>query len=412
MNAQTKYQAQLQRLYGLASSGMRLGLDAVEQALERLGHPEMSLGRCVQITGTNGKGTTSAAIAHGARACGLRVGLFTSPHLHRFTERIRLDGREVEHEVLEPALRTVLDLSEAEGLPLTFFEVATLAALLVFAQQRLDLCVLEVGIGGRLDATSVVPKKVAVLTTVGFDHTEILGGTLAEIASEKAAIARPGVPFVVGSLPAEALAVARKIAMEKGALLRVFGEDFFVPEELPEPITGDHMRHNLALAVEALRLLSLGDERICLDRAVSALHTLRWPGRMEHLPGAPALLLDGAHNLEGIEALVHTLEQKSIRPSCALFGAVSGKPASKMLSALRAWVPQIVLAPPPLPRAIDCNDLRQPGDLVARDIEQGLGMAKQLAGPQGLVLVAGSLFTVAEARRLALKEPADPPVRL
>jgi dihydrofolate synthase/folylpolyglutamate synthase len=411
VSLEADYRATLRRLYLLQSSGMRLGLDTMERALERLGNPHESL-RCVQIAGTNGKGTTSAAVAHGAQACGLKVGLYTSPHLHRFSERIRLDGCEVGMEVLEPALRTVLDLRESSGLPLTFFEAATLAAVLVFAQARLDLCVLEVGLGGRLDATSVVPKQIAAITTIGLDHTEILGSTLAQIAAEKAAIARPNVPLVVGKLPAEALAVVRTMATEQGASIRVLGEDFEAPADLPEPIPGEHMRRNLAVAAEILRLLRERDDRICLERALFALQTLRWPGRLEFVFGQPTFLLDGAHNLEGIEALVRVLEQQSLLPSCVLFGALEGKPALQMLSLLRSAASKVVLAPPPLPRAIECALLARRDDIIAVDIEQGLEHARQIAGDHGLVLVTGSLFTVAEARRLLLHEPADPPIRL
>lgn len=391
---------------------MRFGLESMERGLEQLGHPEHGL-CCVQIAGTNGKGTTSAAVAHAARACGLRVGLYTSPHLHRFSERIHIDGREVEPDVLEPALREVLELGQSRHRPaLTFFEAATLAATLVFKKQQVDLCVLEVGLGGRLDATSALPKVATAITSIGLDHTEILGTTIAQIAAEKAAIARPGVPLVVGPLPPDALSVVRRIAAERESPLRICGQDFHPFEDMGSHLLGQHMRENLAVAAQVLAELGRIGLPVELERVVASLASLRWPGRMEYLPGVPACLLDGAHNFEGTTALVRTLEQQRITPTCLLFGAVSGKPAAQMLSLLRRVSPACVLAPPPVPRVIECGSLAVAGDVVAPDIATGLAQARHIAGEQGLVLITGSLFTVAEARRLLLNEPSDPPIRL
>ena len=192
------YEAVLEKLYTLSSKGIVLGLGRVRRASARLGSPERAF-RSVQVAGTNGKGTVSTLLAGALSASGLRTGLFTSPHLHRFTERIRIDGQEIAPERLLPHLEGVFSIMVTfEDLSLTFFEVATLAAFLAFRASKVDAAVLEVGLGGRLDATSIADPELTAVTSIGFDHTAFLGNTLSDIANEKAAIARKGVPLVPG----------------------------------------------------------------------------------------------------------------------------------------------------------------------------------------------------------------------
>ncbi len=402
----------LARLYRLSGRGVRLGLDRVRAAAAELGHPQDRL-RCVQIAGTNGKGTVASFVAHASRAAGLKVGLFTSPHLHRFAERVRVGGAEADPDLLGSELVRVLDVTEnVAGAELTFFEVATLAALGVFVKSRVDLAVLEVGLGGRLDATSIATPRVSAITSIGFDHTELLGDTLASIAQEKAAIARAGVPLVTGRLGSDARAVVEKSAARIGAPVYILGRDFDVSEDLLPSLPGVHQRDNAAIACRLVELLGTREPRLTRDVFVEALPSARWPGRFEVIDRKPRFILDCAHNGEATEALARTLSIQGERPDVMIFGALHGKNAEKNLDILRSYVGKIVLVPPPISRALDPQTLAGPGDRVARSVKEGLSLAIDIAGSGDTILVTGSLFTVAAVRAAVLDEPTDPPIGL
>lgn len=407
-----EYAAALERLYQLSPRGMRLGLDRVRAAARLLGNPEERL-RAVQIAGTNGKGSTSLLLAHAAAAAGLKVGLYTSPHLHRFSERIRIDGVEASRSSLGRHLGAALDIAAARpDLTLTFFEVATLAALALFAEEEVDLAVLEVGLGGRLDATSIAHPVLTAVTSVGLDHTAVLGGTIAAIAREKAGIARPGVPLLAGPLSEEALAAVAEAARTAGAPLRILGRDFFPPADLEPPWPGRHQRDNLAIALALYEALAASDPRLTRPAFAAALPWARWPGRFERIPGRPEVILDGAHNREAALALVETLAAEGVSPAVLVFGALNDKPIEAMLALLRPIVGTVVHLAPPLHRAADPRAFAALGERIAATVDDALTWAKELAGANGVVLVTGSLFNVAAVRRVLLDEPTDPPVGL
>ncbi|MCP4601552.1 MAG: bifunctional folylpolyglutamate synthase/dihydrofolate synthase [Proteobacteria bacterium] len=406
------YTTALNRLYQLSPRGIRLGLERIRAVAAELGDPHISL-RCVQVAGTNGKGTVASLISHAARAAGLKVGLYTSPHLHRFKERIQIDGVEADPDLLGPELKKVLDLAEKEtDLALTFFEVATLAAFLVFAKSRVDLAVLEVGLGGRLDATSIAAPEVSVITSIGFDHTELLGNTLSQIAREKASIARPGVPLVTGQLPPEAMAAVEELAHCAGAQLHVLGRDFDVSPELTPPWPGAHQKRNAAVAHKVFELLNTRDPRFESKYFTEALPSARWPGRFEIIEDRPKFILDGAHNLEATQALLEAIKLSSLKLGGMVFGALKGKPVERMLNLLRPLANQIILVSPPIQRALDPCVYAKTEDHIAQNVKEGIESARGLVGNDETILVTGSLFTVAEARRLLLDEPADPQIGL
>ncbi len=405
------YPRVLDKLYALSSRGVDLGLDRVRAAAAFLGNPHQGL-RCVQIAGTNGKGTVANLVAHTALEAGLKVGLFTSPHLHRFSERIRIGGIEVAPEQLGPVLNRVLGLIDKKTCSLTFFETATLAALSVFAESQVELAVLEVGLGGRLDATSIVAPEITAVTSIGYDHTELLGDTLPKIAAEKAAIARAGIPLVVGEVTPDVLGVIEDQAERVGAQLRVLDRDFRVGYEFDTPWPGEHQQKNAAVALEIVSLLGRRDPRLSEDVFYRALPTARWPGRFELIERAPRFLLDGAHNVEATRALVDALELSQVEPQVMIFGALRGKPVDEMLDLLDPRVGKIILAPPPIERALDPRIYARPGDMIAASVAEALSIAERDAGDRSTVLVTGSLFAVAEARRILLSERADPPIGL
>ncbi len=424
---------QLRWLYGLSWRGMKLGLQRLSEALRLRGEPHAEL-PVVLVAGTNGKGSVAAMLEAALRAGGLRTGLFTSPHLHRFAERIRLQGEPCEQERLAEKLAELRAWLQAPAArpPLTFFEVATLAALETFAEAGVDVAILEVGLGGRFDATNVARRVLAgAVVTVGLDHTHLLGDSLQAIAAEKAGIARPGVPLVVGRLPGPALAEVERQATRRGAPLWRLGEEVAVRGEdeerlaietpagalsgLRAPLSGAHQRDNLAVAAALLLALREGGLRFELRAAAEGLGRARWPGRLERLEGTPPVLLDVAHNPAACEALADYLRQAVPPPRWLLFGAMRDKDHRAMLARLAPLCERVLLvAPRGLSRAAPPEHLREglPRGEPFPSIEAALAEARSSAPPGATLLVAGSLFVVAEARALLLGVPTDLPIAM
>jgi dihydrofolate synthase/folylpolyglutamate synthase len=403
------YRRFLERLQSARTLGVSFGLDRINTALAKLGSPQNKW-RAVQIAGTNGKGSTAAMAESILRAAGLRTGLFTSPHLARFTERIRIDGREVSGDRLAALDQAVA----ATGVPLTYFEISAVLAFVAFAEAGVDVAVLETGLGGRLDAASAGNPAACAITSIAFDHQDLLGHTLREIAYEKACIARPGVPLFAGPLPDEAAIEVERVAMDRGALLRRYGRDFFAPS-VPLALAGPHQSANAAIAVALAETVSahLG-RRLPADAVTRGLAQARWPGRLERL--ASDLLLDCAHNEEGAGALAATLPSSSRR--VLVISVVRGKDAAAILRTLAPLFDLVVATRSGNERALD------PADVVAhvertrdgsRNVEcepdptRALARARQFASQasDGLTVVAGSIFLVGALRARLLGEPSD-----
>lgn len=383
-------------LYARVPLGMRLGLDAMRAACMRAGSPETAF-PAVHVGGTNGKGSTSAMVESMGRAAGLRTGLYTSPHLTRFAERIRIDGEPI----ADDALTALLEEALAVGHDLSFFETATLAAFLAFREAKVDLAVIEVGIGGRLDATNVIPPpRCAAVTKVALDHQDRLGETLEEIAREKAAIAKPGSPIVLGHMPPSVRAAAAEVAQAAGA--RVIRLDDEPAPALPAGLglPGSYQRENAEVAWRIAE--ELGWDAATRARGLAAA---RWPGRFERIdtPDGP-VILDGAHNPDGMRALVAAVRERHEAIGAVVFGALADKAWRAMETELAAIdAPRFHAAPQGRPAAA------LEGMMPLRD---ALSAARRVAGSDGVVLVCGSIYLVGEARGLLLGLPADPPVAL
>jgi dihydrofolate synthase/folylpolyglutamate synthase len=381
-------------------------------ACEQLGHPERAF-EVVHVAGTNGKGTVCAFVASMARTAGRKVGLYTSPHLCRFAERIQIDGNPLSDAEMVPLLSRVM----TEAPDLSFFEVATVTAFLAFQQAGVDLAVVEVGLGGRLDATNVIPPpRVVAITRVSFDHVVELGETLADIAREKAAIIKPGSAVVLGKLHPDARAVMEERITEVGARL--------VPMGSPEPIPGAALAYprvsmigsNLAVAVTVGRELGLSPESMA-----KGIENTVWPGRNEllHRNGQELTLLDCAHNPDGAVALSHVLdpsllgEVESRREVVLVFGAMKSKNWRSMLKRLEAAAGHRVFVAPPISNAVDPQEMAAAmGGEVAASVAEALERARQIVGPRGVVVVTGSTFLVGAARALLLGLASDPPVAM
>jgi dihydrofolate synthase / folylpolyglutamate synthase len=377
------YAELLAELRGLRRFGVRPALGPTREALFRLGDPQESL-RIAHVAGTNGKGSTAAMIDAAMQAAGRRTGLYTSPHLSRFTERIRVNGREISREDVVRLARVVRGAAPE----LTFFETATCVALLYFAERRVDVAVLETGLGGRLDATNVVRPAVTVVTRIGLDHTEHLGADVLAVAREKAGIMKPDVPgLAVADGPERDVLIEG--ARSVGAPLRLLGRDF-PSHQGSLGLPGEHQRENAALAREAASVL--GAQK---DAIARGLGSVRWPGRLEHVG---RFVLDCAHNPQAAAALAAAVG----RTDALIFGCLQDKDAAGMLAALQA--DEVWFVRPRTDRARDPAELvpRCPGARVA-SLAEALERASR-----GTVLLTGSTYLVGEARELLLGEEPDP----
>jgi dihydrofolate synthase / folylpolyglutamate synthase len=435
------YEEAVAYLYGLGNevAAMKLGLESITRLLERLGDPQRSFAAAI-VAGTNGKGSVSCMLESIARTAGLTTGLYTSPHLVAIEERVRVAGRQLPRDRFAELAARVRDAAEAlvdEGAlpaPPTYFEQMTAIAFLEFAARRVDLAVLEVGMGGRLDATNVVAPLVAVVTSVALDHQQYLGETLAEIAAEKAAVIKPGAAAVIAHQPIEALEplMARCLACdvlpvfagepeihhsENGRFTFSYETEHDRYERLSLGLRGRHQVENAMVAVhaaEALRRSGLGIPRTAI---AEGLATAEWPGRLEMLLGAPPVLLDGAHNPAGAAALRAYLDEFCHCPLTLVFGAMEDKQIAEMAAELFPAARAVVLTRPNTPRAADPARLattlppaRGGGrPVVTRTVDEALAWAFHVTPRDGLVCVAGSLYLVGEARsRLASRDPFAP----
>jgi dihydrofolate synthase/folylpolyglutamate synthase len=414
-------------LNGLQGETCKLSLDSIQRVIDRA---PFAVGRVryVQVAGTNGKGSVSHYIAAILRCSGRRVGLFTSPHLEDVRERIRVDGRTISRADFARAIGAVADLAARllaagaiAGLP-TFFETLFLAALHHFARVGADWAVLEVGLGGRLDATTTVRPELAVITTISLDHAAILGRTLAAIAAEKAAIAKPGVPLVSGCPPrsaaarviraaararraplVEAFAPPRRLDVRKTAggfscLYARPGRDyrFVVPQR------GRHQAFNAAVAVAAVDVLA-GRGLELDERAVArGIRAMFIPGRLERLPGRPPVILDGAHNLAGVKALAGFVGEEGLRGFTLVFGVLRDKSYAGMARLLAPLAGRVILTEPASPRALPPQRLRRffrgRRCRVEPDPERALAVAKKY---KTTIIVCGSLYLVGAMRAAA-----------
>lgn len=412
----------LTRLLALHPKIIDLSLERMERILARLGHPERQLPPVIHVAGTNGKGSTVAFSRAMLEAAGLKVHCYTSPHLVRFHERIRLAGELI----AEEQLSSLLEECEAAngGAPITFFEITTAAAFLAFARTPADYLVLEVGLGGRLDATNMIARpRATAITSIGLDHQQFLGETIELIAREKAGILKRGVPAVIGRMPQEARAAIEAVAEHVSAPLAIAGQDWdvFVQHgrlvfqdansllDLPLPaLPGPHQIDNAGTAIALMR--ALDDPRIGESEIAAGLTSVRWPARLQRLKGGAlsALLpqgaelwLDGGHNADAGVVLAQALSAmngKDMRPLTLVWGMLNTKDASQFFRPLARLAQHVVtLTIPGEPNAIPAAELAEtvrrlgvPAD-TADGIENAVRQAA-LTGPASRILICGSLY--------------------
>ena len=431
-------------LYGLQHFGIKLGLDNIRALLDVLGRPERHY-RTVHIAGTNGKGSVAAMLDAMLAADGKRSGLFTSPHLVRPNERIRLLGVDIDDRELDRALASMRDVIEASrtngalSAHPSFFEVITATALEAFRRHEMDVAVLEVGLGGRLDATNAIEADVGVVVSIGLDHVKTLGPTIEKIAAEKAGIVKPGMPVISGVVQSGARntlieacerAGARFIeGRERVVLAPSDRGDFALRgehgtyDDLRVALPGPHQIDNARIAVAAYECLM---ERFGGTADASAVREgllrVRWPGRLhwiERGAGQPRMLLDGAHNAEGIRCVADYLDEHPLdEGSVLLFGATRGKPLDTLLEPLSRHCRSVVIGRPPIERGLDPQEVARAAEpffdrvVAAPDNAGALSLAEALAGTQGTIFVTGSLYLVGDVMGLLEPRPVPGPVAM
>lgn len=421
------YPDSVQFLYALGneSKTARLGLERMGALLEALGNPQHGL-LFVHVAGTNGKGSTCAMIEAGLCAAGRRTGLFTSPHLLEPTERIRVAGRPVSPErftaVFARVHRAAEDLLRDGRLDMhpTYFETVTAMALVAFAGERAEAVVMEVGLGGRLDATNVIQPAVTTITPVDYDHEGLLGKSLEAIAAEKAGILKAGARAVFARQRPEAARVLEERAAELGVAVRHTREwpvrDLALTARASEftagglhircPLAGEHQVENALTA--AMTLEEMGVPAVAIEQGIAAV---RWPGRLEHVADAPEIVLDGAHNPAGARALAAYIDRfYRGRRVWMIYGAMRDKAIAEVGGILFPKADRVIVTAPAQARAARPGTLLELADhpdvRAARNLAEALELARA-AAPEDVVFVTGSLFLVAEAERLlaARREP-------
>lgn len=417
------YRREVERLFDLQRFGMKFGLDNIRRMLKLLDAPRAGK-RTVLVGGTNGKGSITAMLAAICRVAGLRTGMFTSPHLVSFTERIQIDGERIGKddvvkltqrlwEVLEPYRRT------GEPEPTTFFEALTAIATRYFHEQDIDLGIVEVGLGGRLDATNALPRELLVLSDLALDHGDVLGDTLEHVIAEKAALMQPGLLVIASGGMEGAAELLIEHAGKIGAHLQLLDRNFsFAPagerfdliagerhlRDLPRPFIGKHQFRNAATAVRAALALGIDDEQIIRQGLDEAL----WPGRYETFPGQPSWLLDCAHNPAGAAMLADTITPHA--PTIWLTAGMADKDINGILSQIAPKVDAIVCTDMAMARSLPAARLAEMAAQFGKpvsfetDPRKAMEKAGDLAGPDGRVLAAGSIYLVGFVRGILTGE--------
>jgi dihydrofolate synthase / folylpolyglutamate synthase len=396
-------------LFSLGQFGIKFGLENISTIVAALGHPQRAF-HTVHVAGTNGKGSVVAMVDAALRAAGHRSARYTSPHLTDLTERFAIDGQPVARDQLAGVVADVRETVErlrAEGalaVQPTFFEVTTAAAFEVFRRARVEVAVLEVGLGGRLDATNVVSPVATAITSIDFDHQKFLGQTLREIAFEKAGIIKPSVPVVVGELHPEAAAAIEEVALQRGSRIIAATRDDIA--DLSVGLRGAHQRINAAVAVRLLQIADACGLAAPREAVAAGLADPEWPGRLDlhRLPGDRELLLDAAHNPAGAAALAAYLKAECDKAPPLVFAAMRDKDSTGMLRALMPAVSRVVFTRASNPRSADPDDLAA----QARAIDPAFPVSAEPVVADALatawraaprLVVAGSIFLLGDVIR-------------
>ncbi len=419
MASDSSYHSCLKNMYGLRRFGIKLGLSTIKKMLSGLGNPQNTYA-CVHVAGTNGKGSVASSLASILNQAGYKTGLYTSPHLVRFNERIQVNNRPISNQDVLASYNTIQRVYHGEREP-TFFEFATVMAFLEFARQKVDWAVIETGMGGRLDATNIIFPRVSIITNISLEHRDYLGDTLEQISGEKAGIIKTRTPVITGVRQKKALAVIESRAAEKSAALFRLGKEFKVRRDLAgtfsyygieakwqrlQPgLPGSHQVENAALVLATCEILNRNGGKLSLDHIKAGLTKTRWPGRLETVSTKPRIILDGAHNFIAARNLARYLTAHfADRNLTMIIGILDDKPYKAMLSCLLPTAHRVILTRAKINRALEPDKLGAfakkivPGATLISDVQRALEYAIKTASPDDVICVAGSLYVVGEAK--------------
>jgi len=417
---QTHYQKCLAEMYSLHRFGIKLGLDVISRILENLENPHHCFA-CIHIAGTNGKGSIASGLAHILHASGFSVGLYTSPHLIKFNERIQVNHVQISDKEIVEAYQSVKTACDTEREP-TFFEYTTAMALHHFAKAKVDWAVIETGMGGRLDATNLLNPEISIISNISLEHRSYLGHTIADISREKAGIIKPNTPVITGVTQKSAIAVMENTAAKFNAPLYRLGKDFRVRRKgngefsysgidhhwphLRTGLRGDHQIDNAALVLAACEVLQKKNIPITLEIIRQSLESYNWPGRLEMLDTSPPILIDGAHNLMSARVLgKYFRDELKGKPITLVIGILDDKPYQSILQSLLPHCRRVILTEPKIDRRlspdkmVDMAKALVPDTKIILDVGAAVRHAIETTDPDDIVCIAGSLYVVGEAKQ-------------
>ncbi|WP_457553528.1 bifunctional folylpolyglutamate synthase/dihydrofolate synthase [Desulfobacula sp.] len=423
----TAYQKCLDKIYKLGRFGIKLELDTILNILNILNSPQKNY-YLVHVAGTNGKGSTATYIASILQTAGFKTGLYTSPHLVRFNERISINGEQISNNHVIEAYEAV-HAADTGKRKATFFEIATAMGFYHFSKEKVDWAVVETGMGGRFDATNVITPKVSVITNLSIEHTDYLGNTIKALAKEKGGIIKQNTPAVTGVSQPSGQDVIKQIAKEKSSDIYIYKKDFSTrknPKQntytykglnncfhnLIKPLPGDHQKENLSLALAACELifetLKKTDKKYNFNETLvqKGLSTVIWPGRLEHVRQDPLIILDGAHNLMAARVLGKYLSATlNNRKLTLVLGILDDKPYEKMLESLVPCAQNIIITRAKINRSLDPEILKQAARqftskpvTIIEDVKQAVTHAIDTSDAKDVICIAGSLYVAGEAK--------------
>jgi dihydrofolate synthase/folylpolyglutamate synthase len=421
------YQQCLENIYQLGRFGIKLELETIQNILARLGHPEKKY-PCVHVAGTNGKGSTATYMASILQAAGFKTGIYTSPHLVKFNERICINGQMIKDPDVVSAYEAV-NAADTGKRQATFFEIATAMAFYHFAREKVDWAVIETGMGGRFDATNIIEPAVGIITNLSIEHTQYLGTTIQALATEKGGIIKTGTPLVTSVHQPSGNRILRQIAKDKNAPLYQYKQDFFVRKNpgkstvtyrglnlrisrITPPLPGDHQKENLGMALAACELIfdkhreNSPRYRLTPDLVRQGLAGTRWPGRLEVIQQNPLVILDGAHNLKASQVLARYLAQiLSGRPLTLVIGILDDKPYEAMLKNLLPLARRVIITRAKIDRSLPTQVLAAAAKKifkgpiqVVENVAEAVSLAISTSSEQEAVCIAGSLYVAGEAK--------------
>ncbi|HJX34919.1 MAG TPA: folylpolyglutamate synthase/dihydrofolate synthase family protein [Desulfatiglandales bacterium] len=413
----TSYRESIKYLYGLQKYGVKFGLSKTYELMKRLGNPHHGK-KYIHIAGTNGKGSVSAMLESILSRAGMKVGFYSSPHLVRFTERFRVNKKEISKSKIAELTDRLRDIIDSDNPP-TYFEAATVMALTYFAEENTDISIMEVGMGGRLDATNIIIPLVSAITNISLEHQAFLGRRVIDIAGEKAGIIKKGVDTVTAATQPSVIRLFEGICAEKNAPFWRVGKDMryrsagsglsyyglkHTFRNLDAGLKGSYQKRNIALAIAIIELLEQKGFEISSRDIKEGLRETIWPGRLHLISKSPLIVLDGAHNPAGIRELAEAVEKAfSYNRLILIIGIMKDKDIGNMISRLVPMADYIICTSPNYYRSAESGDLMRNEYLHGRAVEavpvisKAIERAKEMAGLRDMILITGSLFTIGEA---------------